>query len=288
MPDGLGVTAAGAVVTRDGGREVLLVHRPKYDDWSFPKGKRDPGEHVTATAVREVEEETGLRIALGRPLPPQLYAVAGGRAKTVHYWVGRVRGDDDVSRYPVNDEIDDLRWVKVEEATRILSYLDDIALLEHFAEQPRRTWAVAVVRHARALGRKTWTEPDPLRPLTPTGHAQAQAIAPVLASYGLRAVLSSPSIRCVQTIAPYSDLPKIDLALDPGLSEEDADAASLDRVAKELHATRTPTAICTHRPVLPELLARLGVIEEPLAAGEMVICHHRKSGLVAVERHLVG
>jgi 8-oxo-dGTP pyrophosphatase MutT (NUDIX family)/phosphohistidine phosphatase SixA len=287
MPDGLGVTAAGAVVTRSGGREVLLVHRPKYDDWSFPKGKRDPGEHVTTTAVREVHEESGLKIVLGRPLPPQLYAVAGGRAKTVHYWVARVRGNDDVTRYAVNAEIDDVRWVKLERATKMLSYLDDITLLEQFAELPRRTWAVTVVRHGRARGRKAWTRPDPLRPLTPAGRTQAEAIAPVLAAYRIGAVISSPSVRCVQTIQPYADHPHVRLSLDLGLSEEDADAGSLDRVAKEVLAARRSTAVCTHRPVLPELLARFGITEEPLAPGEMVICHHRKGQMVAVERHLV-
>ena len=115
LPEAIGpdVIAAGAVVTRKGpeGREVLLVHRPKYDDWSFPKGKQDPGEHVTATAVREVLEETGVEIRLGRPLRPQLYVVSGGRAKTVHYWVGHVMGDDDVSSYEINEEVDDLAWL---------------------------------------------------------------------------------------------------------------------------------------------------------------------------------
>ena len=114
------VVAAGAVVTRKGpqGREVLLVHRPKYDDWSFPKGKQDPGEHVTATAVREVLEETGVEIRLGRPLPPQLYGVSGGRAKKVHYWVGHVVGDDDVSGYQINDEVDELGWFDARRAPR--------------------------------------------------------------------------------------------------------------------------------------------------------------------------
>ena len=117
---GADVVAAGAVVTRKGpeGREVLLVHRPKYDDWSFPKGKQDPGEHVTATAVREVLEETGVEIRLGRPLRPQLYNVSGGRAKIVHYWVGHVVGDDDLSTYQANDEVDDLGWFLPDDAAR--------------------------------------------------------------------------------------------------------------------------------------------------------------------------
>src|SRR6476620_8368046 len=109
------VVAAGAVVVRKGraGREVLLVHRPKYDDWSFPKGKQDPGEHVTATAVREVLEESGVEIRLGRPLRPQLYVVNGGRAKQVHDWVGHVVGDEDVSSYAINDEVDEVGWFPV-------------------------------------------------------------------------------------------------------------------------------------------------------------------------------
>src|ERR1700712_4485941 len=118
------VIAAGAVVTRKGieGREVLLVHRPKYDDWSFPKGKQDPGEHVAATAVREVLEETGVEIRLGVPLRPQHYAVSGGRAKTVRYWVGHVVGDHDVSSYVTNDEVDDLGWFSATSAAERLTY----------------------------------------------------------------------------------------------------------------------------------------------------------------------
>ncbi len=132
------VLAAGAVVTRKGpeGREVLLVHRPKYDDWAFPKGKQDPGEHITATAVREVLEETGVEIRLGRPLRPQLYVVSGGRDKMVHYWVGHVLGDDDLSSYQVNDEIDDLGWFSLEAAAEQLTYLDDIDLLDQLAQAP--------------------------------------------------------------------------------------------------------------------------------------------------------
>src|SRR6188472_2653359 len=161
------VVAAGAVVTRSGreGREVLLVHRPKYDDWSFPKGKQDPGEHVSSTAVREVLEETGVEIRLGLPLLPQLYAVSGGRAKTVHYWVGHVVGDDDVSGYQINDEVDDLGWFDLDSAKKRLTYLDDIDLLEQFRSARKKTAALVVVRHAKAVKRGGWEGPDPKRPL---------------------------------------------------------------------------------------------------------------------------
>ena len=115
------VLAAGAVVFRPG-RQVLLVHRPRYDDWSFPKGKLDPGEHLTSAAVREVEEETGVHVRLGVPLTGQRYPNGGGRMKSVAYWVGRAVGDDDVSGYRLNDEIDDVEWVPYDEALARLTY----------------------------------------------------------------------------------------------------------------------------------------------------------------------
>src|SRR4051794_26198542 len=109
------VVAAGAVTLRRrrGTAEVLLVHQPKYDDWSFPKGKLEPDESARTAAVREVHEETGVRIRLGPPLAPQAYLVENGtgRLKQVHYWVGRALEDHDVSAYEPNAEIDDVRWV---------------------------------------------------------------------------------------------------------------------------------------------------------------------------------
>src|SRR3954454_20668890 len=115
------IVAAGAVVLRKG-PQVLLVHRPKYDDWSFPKGKLDRGEHVTAAAVREVAEETGLHVRLGPPLAGQRYPIGGGRTKSVSYWAGRAVGDDDVSRYQANDEIDQVEWVDYDEALDRLTH----------------------------------------------------------------------------------------------------------------------------------------------------------------------
>lgn len=275
------VVAAGAVVLRRGASEALLVHRPRYDDWAWPKGKQEPGEHVTATAVREVAEETGLGIRLGRPLPRQLYALSDGRAKTVDYWVGRVRGDDTIRRCP-DEEVDDVRWVSLAQARELLSYDDDRALLAQALRRPRRTTPLVVLRHAAALERGRWEPPDPLRPLTSTGERQAQALAPVLEAYGVKRLLASPSRRCVQTLQPCPR-PIEEVS---SLSEEDRDADRVGALLDELLGSRRPTVLCTHRPVLPVVLDHLGIIEEPLAPGELVVAHHRRGRVIATERHL--
>ena len=285
--NGPAVIAAGAVVTRKGPseREVLLVHRPKYDDWSFPKGKQDPGEHVTAAAVREVMEETGLRIRLGRPLMPQMYAVSGGRAKQVHYWVGEVLGDPDVSSYEVNSEIDELGWFSLSDAVPRLTYLDDIGLLEQYKELPKQTTPLVVVRHARARKRDKWKGPDPKRPLTRRGIAQAQNLAPVLEAFGVTRLLSSSSTRCLQTVRPHAKIAALAVEERFELSEEGFEPGTAQALLDELLRSGTSSAVCSHRPVLPQLFELLGQSEEPLSPAEMVVCHHRRGEVVATERH---
>ncbi len=281
------VVAAGAVVTRKGpdGREVLLVHRPKYDDWSFPKGKQDPGEHVTATAVREVLEETGVEIRLGVPLRPQVYAASGGRTKQVHYWIGHVVGDDDVAGYEVNEEIDALGWFGLDRAKTRLTYLDDIDLLEQFRAARKKTAALVVVRHAKAVKRGGWDGPDQRRPLSRQGQAQAVALAPVLHAYGVSRVLSSSSTRCTQTVASYAAEQVLALEEVAELSEEEYEEASAARLLEVLMQAPGSSVLCSHRPVLPELFSLLGITEEALSPGEMIVVHHRSGRLVATERH---
>ena len=124
------VRAAGGIVTRraESGTEVLLVHRPRYDDWTFPKGKALPGESDEDCAVREVEEETGLVCSLEEELPPSSYRDSAGRPKLVRYWV--MRPQSGAAR--PQDEVDDIRWVSVEQAATTLSYDRDRSLLAAF------------------------------------------------------------------------------------------------------------------------------------------------------------
>jgi 8-oxo-dGTP pyrophosphatase MutT (NUDIX family)/phosphohistidine phosphatase SixA len=277
------ILAAGAVVSRKG-PDVLLVHRPKYDDWSFPKGKLDPGEHETAAAVREVAEETGLDVRLGPPLQPQHYAVAAGR-KVVHYWVGRLVGGDDVSAYRPNNEIDEVAWVPLSKADRVLTYRRDRETLAEFAKARRKSTPLLVLRHAKARPRKSWDGEDPERPLTADGELQAEQVVPLLAAYGVRQVVSSSSRRCWTSVAPYADVADLDVAVTEDLSEEGATERKVERVVHQVLAGTTPTVLCTHRPVLPLVQAALGVPERKLEVGSMLVVHHRRGQMLAVEHH---
>lgn len=286
------VHAAGAMVLRPG-REVLLVHRERYDDWSFPKGKVDPGEHPVATAVREVQEETGLVVRLGRPLPSQRYP-NGKTMKTVHYWAGRVIAGDDVSGFEPNAEIAAVRWVPVDEAATLLTYERDRELLETAWGSRKRTHALVVQRHSRACARSEWTEEDRLRPLEEPGLRQAQTLGPLLAAYDVRRLVTSPATRCRETLAPYAAATGVDPEPVEELTEQAASApggpaavaAVVTRLVEGLHASRRGTVLCTHRPVLPMVFEALGVDDPGLAPGEMVVVHLRKGRVVATEQHL--
>jgi 8-oxo-dGTP diphosphatase len=122
------VKAAGGVVTRqdDDGPLFLVVHRPRYDDWSLPKGKLEPGESPEAAAVREIAEETGVTVRLGRALPDHEYVDRHGRPKVVHYWQ---MTPVDTTPWVPNDEVDDARWIHPAEAATLLTYENDRRLV---------------------------------------------------------------------------------------------------------------------------------------------------------------
>jgi len=286
------IQAAGAVVFR-GGDEVLLVHRPKYDDWSFPKGKLERGELAPVAAVREVEEETGLRVRLHRPLGAQRYPVRGGR-KLVHYWTGRLldAAEDDVSGHVRAGEIDRVAWVPVDVALKQLTYRHDRATLREAMAARKRTRTVIVLRHGEAWARGGWHGDDRQRPLLVSGRKQAQALSAVLAAYGVSRIVTSSSTRCVETVRPYAEWAGVMLEATDVLAEEDATRSTVRALVggvrrKASLDDRGPTVICSHRPVLPMIFEALKVEDERLEKGELLVVHVRKGKVRATERHVV-
>jgi len=277
------VRAAGAVVLRRG--QVLLVHRPAYDDWAFPKGKLDRGEPAPVAAVREVGEETGIRVRLGVPLTSQSYRTGGG-TKVVDYWVGRVVGDPDVSGYLVNAEIDEVEWVPVEKAEKRLSYPRDRQTMGEALATGKKTRAFVVLRHGKARSRKAWPKQDRIRPLLVPGAAQARAAVPLLAAYGVTRIVSSSSVRCAATVAPYAEEANVPLTRNDALSEEDATDTSVLAIVDEVLHSDQDAVVCTHRPVLPAVYSAIGIPAQPQATGQLVVVHHRRGKVRAIERHL--
>lgn len=258
------IQAAGAVLWRPGpaGPEVALVHRPRYDDWAFPKGKRMPGEHMLLTAVREVAEETGITVALGRRLSPVRYQSLG-QPKRVDYWVARaaVDGGDPAGTVP-NAEVDRLEWLAVPAAGERLSYPHDARVLGEFAAVPPASTAFILVRHAPARSRKGWREAghsdDLPRPLTTRGQGQARRLGPVLACFGPARVVSSTAERCLATVRPYAALAGVPVEAEPVFLPGSPAAAVRDRVIA-LATAGEPVVVCAHRENLPGMLA--GVCE---------------------------
>jgi 8-oxo-(d)GTP phosphatase len=313
-----GIRAAGAVLWRrsSGGLEVALIHRPRYDDWSFPKGKSKPGEHVLETAVREVTEETGLRPVLGRPLPTAHYE-SGGRPKRVDYWAARPaaagNGTAPAGPFRPNDEVDELTWLPVPAARGRLSYPRDVVMLDEFAAGPADTVPLLLLRHASARGREDWPGDDLQRPLDARGSADSERLAPLLACFGPRRVISSAAERCVATIRPYAALAGTPFAIEPaftvgpregrhgaaaGLASESPHGASAGLASAEvvaIVAAGMPAVICAHRENLPSLLdaasAALGAASPdgiPLATSAFWVLHAAHGLLAAAERHHPG
>lgn len=288
-------TAAGGVVwrKRPGPRrpepriEVLVVHRPSYDDWTFPKGKSDPGETLQETAVREIAEEAGVVVRLGHPLHTITYPISGG-TKQVSYWSARLVGTDDATPFTPNKEVDEIRWIGLREARDLLTYVHDIDLLETFRElhehQSHRTRTLIVLRHAKAAPRSDALD-DLERPLTAAGGARAQELVALLQAYGVKRVVSSPATRCTQTVEPYARSISTFLEIDDRLSEETR-AAQVDRSVGSLLDRKKPVVLCTHRPTLPWVFDAIGTGIDDLAPGQAVVVHHRGGKVHATEKVL--
>jgi 8-oxo-(d)GTP phosphatase len=294
------IPAAGALPwrRRRGALQVALVHRPRYGDWAWAKGKLEPAEEWPVAAVREVFEETGFHIRLGRTLPTSEYTVLDQAdqptTKQCRYWAAEVVGGDGT----LVNEIDEVAWLDVGEAAARLSYARDHDQLAALVQADRAgtltTWPLVMVRHAKARSRSTWPDADPLRPLNSRGRERAEALVPILAAYGVTRVVTSPSVRCLDTVRPYAVATGQQARLKMGLSEEGF-AEQPNRAL--YHLTRllergNAAVVCSHGPVLPVLLDLLAEIADSgESAAKATLSKAAQSGMGKGETwvtHLVG
>jgi 8-oxo-dGTP diphosphatase len=291
------VGAAGGVLWRTGdggGLETALVHRPKYDDWSLPKGKPEAGEHLLETAVREVVEETGLSVVVGRRSVRTRYDVTArdGRTapKEVDYWLMHATGD-----FVPNDEVDELCWLDLDRAAELVSHEHDRAVLDDLARTDvPRTPTLLLVRHAHAGDRSDFDGPDELRPLDKRGRAQARRLAEVLPLFAPVAVVSAEPVRCQETMAPLAQALGLGVDLLPELGEDrfhvdpQSGLAAVERLLTP-RADPGVTVVCSQGGAIPSVLLNLGVrwhdgagaLWPPSAKGSVWVLGGRPAALAA-------
>ncbi len=240
---------------------VAVVHRPRYEDWTLPKGKVHPGEHPLVAAAREVEEETGAQVEAGRRLTSVEYPFGSDAVKRVSYWAMRYRG----GQHLPGDEVDRLRWATVAEASQQLSYPADRGVLADFARLPCDTRTLLLLRHAKAGKRSAYAGDDRLRPLDKVGRRQARQSVPVLAMFNPRRVLAADRARCEQSVQPLSDRMGLQVRSVPTLSDEawEQDLAPGLTEVRELLEQPGTTLICSQGGTIPALLEQLAVPGAP-------------------------
>ena len=307
------IRAAGTVPWRLGpeGLEVAVVHRPAYNDWSWPKGKLDKDEQWPVAAVRETSEEMGLVVRLCSPLPDAAYGVPNKgepRPKVVKYWAARVIG----GKGKLLHEVDEVRWLAPADAARRLTYERDAqqldTLVARYEAGTLDTSALMFVRHALAVPRKQWKKRDQLRPLNADGVVQARALPPLLSAYGVSKLLSSSSERCATTFrwaekAMHLTTTRSDRLTEEGFAARPGRARrALDDLTAWSVKTGHGSALCTHGPLIPTLLRHLAedaddhaseillrAAKDNMTKGEAIAVHlsprTKNRRVVAVERH---
>jgi 8-oxo-dGTP diphosphatase len=304
------VYAAGAVVWRivDGKLRILLIHRGKYRDITLPKGKVDPGEMLAETAVREVHEETGIRVVLGVPVGVSRYHMASNKQKVVHYWAAEAT-DDAIreSTFVPNREIAALEWVSLKKARARLSYPVDLEIIDFFQnlvdDGVLRTFPVIALRHAKALSRTAWDGADAARPLAERGRTQAKSIVGPLRAFGVKRIVTSDAVRCVDTVVPLSHALRRKITETPKISQDawEEGTADLRTVIGKRVRSGKAAVVCSHGPVLPSILSELalatGTIHgsyidsaadlEPAAFSVVHLsASNPGSGIIAIETHI--
>jgi 8-oxo-dGTP diphosphatase len=251
------VRAAGGVVwrVRNGTVEVALIHRPRYDDWSLPKGKLNEGEGTLAAAVREVAEELGSQVAVSRRIGDVSYE-ADGADKTVSYWVMRHVGGS----FTPNDEVDEVSWLRPQAAREQLGYDVDRTVLADFLAVPIPDSVILLVRHAKAGKRSEWRGDDNDRPLDSVGKDQARRLVDLLSMFGPNRVISARPVRCVETVKPMAEQLGVELGIEPDFDDDtyERSPAAAETALMSLAKPGRVTVVASQGTTIPGLVDRLG------------------------------
>jgi 8-oxo-dGTP diphosphatase len=285
------VIAAGSVIwrKRDNQIQIALVHRPRYDDWSLPKGKQDPGESLIACAYRETLEETNLKVSFGPYIGDIEYFVAEG-LKKVYYWSARLA--DDSPEFHPNEEVDLLEWHSLEDAIEKSTRDSDREIIEKFVNTPFDSYPLIMLRHAKALAREEWQGEDEDRPLEQLGQQQARRMLSLYQVYGLTEIHTSDAVRCHDTVEQMAHALKISLTITNKVSEytwKKNKEKAID-YAKDLIKVNEPVILCSHNPVLPRMMEKLtkkidfDYPSNKLEPGESWILHHNKKEVLQIDR----
>jgi len=282
------IKAAGAVLWREETPfelEILLVHRPQYDDWSFPKGKVEDDESAIAAAYREVKEETGYSAIFGQYLGSSSYKFEEGKKK-VKYWIAQALPQ--ANPFIPNAEVDKIEWVSIKEARHFLTYDEDREILDEFINRERYTSTLILLRHAKAIKRSEWNDYDLDRPLSPEGVEQAKRLVGQLEPLGIEGIFTSDASRCFSTIEPLSEHLNIRVTVTAELNEESYEKDSKLALQYVRHLMRYPgnQLVSGHNPIIPEILTKLARVEysaEDLDPADAWVVHHRGEKIHSVE-----
>jgi 8-oxo-dGTP diphosphatase len=281
------IHAAGAIVWREItplDLEILIIHRPKYDDWSLPKGKIEEGENPITAAYREVIEETGVDSVFGQYLGSTAYEVDGEKKK-VNYWMAQAISSD--KRFVPNDEVDRIDWVSTKIARHFLTNEDDQKLLRQFRDRDRHTSALVLLRHAKARKRSDWKDYDLDRPLALLGFQQAEKMAKHLAPFHIEGIFSSDAMRCYATVEKLAIATNIPIKSSQDLNEETYEANPRKAVefVKQLLLFPGNQLVCSHNPILPTIVKKIAALPDlgdALDPADAWIIHHRAEQIISV------
>ncbi|ASY09810.1 8-oxo-dGTP diphosphatase [Candidatus Nanopelagicus limnes] len=285
------ILAAGAIVWRkhkEKFTEVAIIHRPKYDDWTFPKGKCEIGEALIACAHREVFEETNITTEFGPFLGKVEYASQQGM-KQVSYWSAKVI---DEKPFTPNSEVDQIKWVAVTKVSEMLSMETDREILDSFIKLKFDTKPFVLLRHAKAVSRDEWQGDDDDRPLEDLGINQSKRLLSTYKVFNLEQIHTSDAIRCYSTVEPIANGLNLKLEVTAKLSEstyrKDKDKAF--DYAKELLKSEINAMICSHNPILPKMLNKLtkksdvDADEEKLSPADGWVIHRDGKEIIQIDR----